>query len=209
MEPKKLTSVHIDVLREIGNIGAGNAATSMAQLIDKQVYMEVPVVNIVEFDEVMDIIGGPERVIVGMFFEITGDLSGSVFFMLSMHEAEKLIQQITKDSSYFLQEEAVDSIAFSALEESANIITGAYLSALSDFLNLTIRPSIPHLAIDMAGALLTVGLVELSRVSDYAIIINTEINDQTIDGITGHFFLLPDPESLDKIFISLGIDNDA
>lgn len=210
MELNKLTSLHIDVLREIGNIGAGNAATSMAQLIDKQVHMEVPNVNIVNFDEMMDIIGGPERIIVGMFFEISGDLKGSVFFMLSIEEAEKLIHQMTNDPSLTLQDaEDVDSFAFSALKESANIITGAYLTALSDFLNLSIRPSIPHLAIDMAGAILTVGLVELSRISDYAIVINTEINDQAIDGITGHFFLLPDPESLEKIFSSLGINNDA
>lgn len=209
MEPNKLTSMHIDVLREIGNIGAGNAATSMAQLINKQVHMKVPIVNIVNFDEMMDIVGGPERIIAGMFFEITGDLEGSVFFMLSIEEAEKLIHQMTNDPNLNLQGEEVDPIAFSALKESANIITGAYLTALSDFLNLSIRPSIPHLAIDMVGAILTVGLVELSRISDYAIVINTEINDQAIDGITGHFFLLPDPESLEKIFKSLGFNNNA
>ncbi|HLS06501.1 MAG TPA: chemotaxis protein CheC [Bacillota bacterium] len=209
MEPSKLTNMHIDILKEIGNIGAGNAATSMAQLIDKQVHMDVPIVNIVNFDEMMDIVGGPEQLIVGMFFEITGDLSGSVFFMLSIEESEKLIQQMVNDPSINLQGETVDPLAFSALKESANIITGAYLTALSDFLKLDIRPSIPHLAIDMAGAILTVGLVELSRVSDYAIVINTEINDATIDGITGHFFLLPEPQSLEKIFTSLGIYHDA
>ncbi|HLS20391.1 MAG TPA: chemotaxis protein CheC [Bacillota bacterium] len=209
MEPSKLTNMHIDILREIGNIGAGNAATSMAQLIDQQVHMEVPIVNIVNFDEMMDIVGGPEKLIVGMFFEICGDLTGSVFFMLSVEEAEKLVHQMTNDPNLNLQGDTVDPLAFSALKESANIITGAYLTALSDFLNLSIRPSIPHLAVDMAGAILTVGLVELSRISDYAIVINTEINDQRINGITGHFFLLPDPDSLEIIFASLGINNDA
>lgn len=209
MEPSKLTSMHIDILREIGNIGAGNAATSMAQLIDQQVHMEVPIVNIVKFDEMMDIVGGPDKIIVGMFFEISGDLTGSVFFMLSVEEAERLVYQMTNDPNLNLQGETVNPLAFSALKESANIITGAYLTALSDFLNLSIRPSIPHLAVDMVGAILTVGLVELSRISDYAIVINTEINDQAINGITGHFFLLPDPDSLEKIFISLGINNNV
>lgn len=209
MEPSKLTSMHIDILREIGNIGAGNAATSMAQLIDQQVHMEVPIVNIVKFDEMMDIVGGPDKIIVGMFFEISGDLTGSVFFMLSVEEAERLVYQMTNDPNLNLQGETVNPLAFSALKESANIITGAYLTALSDFLNLSIRPSIPHLAVDMVGAILTVGLVELSRISDYAIVINTEINDQAINGITGHFFLLPDPDSLEKIFKSLGINNNV
>lgn len=209
MEPSKLTNMHIDILKEIGNIGAGNAATSMAQLVNKQIHMDVPIVNIVNFDEVMDIVGGPEELIVGMFFEITGDLTGSVFFMLTIEESEKLIQQMVNDPAINLHDETIDPLALSALKESANIITGAYLTALSDFLQLDIRPSIPHLAIDMAGAILTVGLVELSRVSDYAIVINTEINDVTIDGITGHFFLLPDPQSLEKIFAALGVHNDA
>jgi|SRR5690625_868497 len=209
MEPKQLTNMHIDILKEIGNIGAGNAATSMAQLINKQVNMQVPTVKIVKFDEMMEIAGGPDQVIVGMFFEISGSVTGSVFFMLSIDEAEKLVQQMVQDPTISLQNESNNQFAFSALKELGNIITGAYLTALADFLKLDIRPSIPHLAIDMVGAILTVGLVELSRVSDYAIVIDTEINDQTVDGITGHFFLLPDPESLKKIFTALGINQYA
>lgn len=209
MDPKQLTHMHIDILKEIGNIGAGNAATSMAQLINKPVHMQVPTVKIVKFDEMMEIAGGPDEIIVGMFFEITGNLTGSVFFMLSIDEAEKLVQQMVQNPTIKLQNESNNQFAFSALKELGNIITGAYLTALADFLNLDIRPSIPHLAIDMVGAILTVGLVELSRISDYAIVIDTEINDQTIDGITGHFFLLPDPDSLRKIFTALGINHYA
>src|SRR5690625_3533959 len=209
MEPNKLTHMHIDILKEIGNIGAGNAATSMAQLINKQVHMQVPNVKVVKFDEMMEIAGGPDEIIVGMFFEISGNVTGSVFFMLSIDEAEKLVQQMVQDPNIKLQNESNNQLAFSALKELGNIITVAYLTALSDFLNIDIRPSIPYLTIDMVGAILTVGLVELSRISDYAIVIDTEINDQTIDGITGHFFLLPDPDSLAKIFTALGINQYA
>lgn len=70
------------------------------------------------------------------------------------------------------------------------------------------QPSVPYLGIDMAGAVLTVGLLELSQVSDYAIVINTEIShDGTNQGIQGNFFLLPDPESFAKIFDALGIND--
>lgn len=208
MNLNNLTNLHIDVLKEVGNIGAGNATTSMAQLLNKQIHMEVPTVKIVSFDEMMDIAGGPEEVIVALFFELDGEFPGSVFFMLSIEEAENLIQHMTGQQSIDIQDEAQQPLALSALKEMSNIITGAYISALSDFMQINIRPSIPHLTIDMVGAILTVGLIELSQVSDYAIVIDTEINDQKTNGITSHFFLLPEPESLKKIFQALGIEND-
>src|SRR5690625_1639594 len=206
MDVNNLSHIHIDALREIGNIGAGNAATSMSTLINKRIEMDVPSVNIVTFDEMMDIVGGPEELIVAMFFRICGDAPGTVYLMLSIEEAESLISHISDDISLNLRSEQPDELALSALKEVGNIITGSYLSALSDFININMQSSVPYLSIDMAGAILTVGLIELSQVTDYAIVINTEINEETANnGVHGHFFLLPDPESFTKIFSALGI----
>lgn len=208
MDVNKLTNLELDVLREIGNIGAGNAATSMSALIDKRVNMKVPVVNIVTFDDMMDIVGGPEELIVAMFFRIHGDAPGTVYFILTIEEAETLINQVTNQNDLkILSQDEPNEIALSALKEVSNIMTGSYLSALSDFTDINMQSSIPYLSIDMAGAVLTAGLVELSHVSDYAIVINTEISDHFHkNGLSGNFFLLPDPDTIPKLFSALGIN---
>lgn len=209
MSFEDLSKVQLDVLKEIGNIGAGNAATSMAQLINKQINMDVPSVNVVTFDEVMEILGGPEATVVALFFRFDGDAPGTVYFILTIEKAQLLINKMTENQGYelFTEDGTINEFALSVLKEVGNIMTGSYLSALADFLQLNLQPSIPHLSIDMAAAVLTPGLIEVSQASDYAIVINTEINEYELDsGIHGHFFLLPDVESLTKIFNRLGIE---
>lgn len=207
MDVNKLSNLELDVLREIGNIGAGNAATSMSTLIDKRVNMKVPSVNVVTFDEMMDVVGGPEQLIVAMFFRIHGDAPGTVYFILTVEEAEALIKKVTNNQELKISsEEKPDELALSALKEISNIMAGSYLSALSDFTNINMQSSVPYLSIDMAGAILTVGLIELSQVSDYAIVINTEISDEmSVNGLSGNFFLLPDPDTIPILFSALGI----
>lgn len=208
MDVNNLSSLQLDVLREIGNIGAGNAATSMSTLIDKRVDMSVPSVNVVTFDEMMDIVGGPEQLIVAMFFRIHGEAPGTVYFILTIEEAQELVNGIAPNEELRISmDEPPSELAISALKEIGNIMTGSYLSALSDFTQINMQSSIPYLSIDMAGAVLTAGLVELSQVSDYAIVINTEISDNiSSDGLSGNFFLLPDLETIPKLFSALGIN---
>lgn len=209
MDSKDLSNMQKDVLREIGNIGAGNAATSMSQLINKQVTMEVPSVKIVTINEMMELIGGPERLIVAIFFRIKGEIPGTVYFILTLEEAEYLVQQIMmQDDARLLVDGEPNELTVSALQEVANILTGSYLSALSDFTNLKMATTIPYLSIDMAAAALVTGLLELSTITDYAIIIDTKINGNENDnGVRGHFLLIPDPEAIPRLFTTLGIDN--
>ncbi|MGJ9458880.1 chemotaxis protein CheC [Oceanobacillus sp. CF4.6] len=211
MEFINLSSAQKDVLREIGNIGAGNAATSLSMLLNKKIEMKVPSVSIVSYDELMELIGGPEETIVGLMFRIKGEAPGTVYLLLKVEEAEYLVRELTRDPEFsLLNNEQNNEMAISALHEIGNIVTGSYLTALSDFTNINMQPSIPYLGIDMVGAILTVGLLELSQVTDYAIIIDTEINpnNESNEGIKGNFFLLPDPDSVTKIFTALGINYD-
>lgn len=203
-----LSSVQMDVLREVGNIGAGNAVTSMSKLLNKKIDIQVPSVNVVAFDEVMEIIGGPETPIAGIMIHISGEAPGKVYFILTVEEAELLVKSIINESDFkLLSVKEPNDLAISALKETGNILTGSYISALSDFTNLHMQPSVPYLSVDMAGAVLTVGLIEVSQVTDYAIIIDTKINDsESVNGIHGNFFFLPDPNSFSKIFKALGIE---
>lgn len=208
---KKLSSMQLDVLGEIGNIGAGNAATSLSQLLNEKIDMVIPSVNVVSFDEMMEIIGGPDEMVVAILFRVYGDAPSTVIFILTVEEADTLIQTMLDAPDYSLIEEgASNKMAMSVLEEVGNIVAGSYIAALSDFTNLHLQPSVPHLGIDMAAAILTYGLIELSQVSDYAIVIDSKVNsNENKSAVKGNFFLLPNPDSLDVIFKALGInDND-
>lgn len=206
---ESLTAYQLDTLKEIGNIGSGNAATSLSTLLNRKVDMTVPAVRVVSFDEMMDLVGGPDKIIVSVYLRIQGEAPGNMFFVLSPPEAEVFVKEMTGLDNFNLENPPFDEMGLSALQELGNILAGSYLSALSDFIKVLLQPSVPLLHIDMAAAILTQGLMELSQESDYAIIIDTIINEEgnSSEPIQGHFFLLPDPESFPKIFDRLGVTN--
>jgi chemotaxis protein CheC len=205
---KKITSIHLDVLKEIGNIGAAHAATALSDLLTKKVDMRVPKVEMVSFNDMMELAGGSETVVVGIFLRIEGDVEGSMFFVLPIEQANKFIRGLIRDESFDFNEPPVPELGLSAMQEMGNILSGSYLSALSDFTGLKIYPTVPGLSVDMFGAIISIGLIELSHVSDHVIVINTSIFDDEqgdADSVRGHFFLLPDPESFEQIFKALGV----
>ncbi|MBM7579880.1 chemotaxis protein CheC [Jeotgalibacillus terrae] len=203
-----ITAYHLDILREIGNIGAGNAATALSALLGNKVDMAVPHVKVVSFDEMMDIAGGPENIVVSVFLRIEGEMTGSMFFILSTTQAESFIRTLTNNKSFNFDDIGESELGLSALQEMGNILSGSYLSSLSDFTNLNLYPTVPAIAIDMAGAIISFGLVELSQAGDKVIVIDTELTDdgEKREGANGQFFLLPDPESFKILFRSLGVD---
>ncbi|MFC4557139.1 chemotaxis protein CheC [Virgibacillus kekensis] len=210
-EKNPFSLVQIDVLKEIGNIGAGNAATSMSRLINKKVDMQVPSVKIITFDEVMELVGGAETPVAAVMINIEGEAPGKVYFILTIEEAKSLITSITGQQDVdLLNNTEQDDLVVSAVKETGNILTGSYITALSDFTGLLLKPSVPYLSVDMAGAVLSAGLIDVSTVTDYAIIIDTQINEgETENGIKGNFLFLPDPDSCARLFHSLGIQNDG
>ncbi|MFV8827171.1 chemotaxis protein CheC [Alkalihalobacterium sp. APHAB7] len=207
---ERIKPYHLDVLREIGNIGAGNAATALSTLLNKSIDMKVPSVRVVSFQEIADLVGGEDNVVAAIFLRLEGDAPGSMFLLIPVAEAEQLIQRLIGNSTFQLSEPPFEELGLSALQELGNILAGSYLSALSDFTKLNLQPSVPAISIDLAGAILSFGLIELSQVSDYAIVIDTEVQemDNEFSQSSGHFFLLPDPNAFEKIFKSLGVEMD-
>ncbi|MEH7222581.1 chemotaxis protein CheC [Bacillus sp. JJ1566] len=205
---QRINSTHLDILKEIGNIGAGHSATALSKLLHRKIDMQVPNVRIVSFDEMMEFAGGAENIVAGIFLRIEGDLTGNMFFVLQLPQATKLIQDLVGDKSFSFESDTKNEMGISAFQEVGNILSGSYLTSLSDFTGLNLYPTVPGFSIDMVGAIIGYGLLELSQVSDFAIVIETEINEnQNPDNnnINGHFLLLPDPDSFEKIFTALGV----
>ncbi|MBE0450169.1 MAG: chemotaxis protein CheC [Clostridia bacterium] len=191
----------LDVLREIGNIGAGNAATSLATMINKKIDMKVPVVKLLDFDEVPELLGGPENVVCGIFFKFEGDINGSIMFVLDQPSAINLVDLLMpRDNSEF------DEFTTSALKEIGNILAGSYIASLSGLTNLNIKISVPALAIDMAGAILSVPAIHFGQMSDSVLIIQNEfIETLEAKSVDGYFFLIPDMDSYEVLLGSLGV----
>lgn len=207
MKHPGMNSLHLDILKEIGNIGAAHAATSLSNMLNKKIDMRVPKAEMVTFNEMMELMDGPEKVVVGIYLRIEGDLEGSMFFILPIEQANRFIQRLIQDDRFDFRSNASD-IGMSAMQEMGNILSGSYLSAMSDFLNLKVFPTVPGLSIDMFGAIISVGLIEISQVSDYVIVIDTSILEEGLENteMKGHFLLLPSPESFDVIFKALGVE---
>lgn len=191
----------LDVLKEIGNIGAGNAATALAKMIDKKVDMKVPKVSILEFKEVPELLGGEETEFCGIFFKIEGDINGSIMFLLEMESAFNLIDLLMPR-----EERLMDEFTFSALQEIGNILSGSYISSLSGLTNLNMHISVPSLCIDMAGAILSVPAIQFGQIGDKILIIENQfIEPEGNESVKGYFFLIPDVESYEILFKSLGV----
>lgn len=197
-----IDSIVIDVLKEIGNIGAGNAATALAKLLNKKIDMNVPKVNLLDISDVPDLIGGAEAIVTGVFFKIEGDLDGSIMFVLDINSSQTLIKLLM--NGYETNE--LDDYTKSALKEIGNILSGSYISSLSTLTGLNIKISIPSLAIDMAGAILSVPAIQFGQVSDKILIIETEFLEGS-DNVKGFFFLIPDYNSYDILLKSLGVSS--
>lgn len=190
-----------DVLKEVGNIGAGHAATALSQIVRKTIDMKVPRVSVVPFDEIADALGGPEEVVAAIYLRILGDVPGNIFFILNLSSAKNLVGEFMGMDSGV---EEFSDLELSALNEVGNILAGSYLSSLADLTKLNMQPSVPSIAIDMAGAVLSYGLLELSRVGDYALTIDTAFIEGE-EEVKGYFFLLPEPDSFGKLFHALGV----
>ncbi|HHU70976.1 MAG TPA: chemotaxis protein CheC [Clostridiales bacterium] len=200
----KIDNMQYDVLREIGNIGAGNATTALSQMINAKIDMKVPNVELLEFKYLSDIIGGAENIVVGILFTLQGQIDGMMMFMMDLPASHHLVNTLMGKSDVDNSEDDFTEIELSALNEIGNIIAGAYLSSLSALTNITITSSVPYMSIDMAGAILSVPAIEFGKVGDKALLIETEFGDD-MNTVNGYFILIPSLESYSVILSSLGL----
>jgi chemotaxis protein CheC len=192
----ELTPQQMDALKEVGNIGAGHGATALSQLLGKRIHITVPRANVLALSQVPNLVGDPQTLVAGLTLSILGDATGKIVLLFPRDSALRLADMLLKQpvgTSKILNE-----MGHSALKEAGNILTGAYLSALNEFLGMLLLISVPSLVFDMAGALLstvTQGMEDATKV----ICIETKFIDAN-EVIGGYFILVPDAVSLRAIF---------
>ncbi len=198
-----LNEMHVSVLSEIGNIGCGNAATALAQMLDRPVDMSTPEVGITSYNEAYEKLGGPETVMVGLVLTLKGDMSGMLMFLLPGDTACEIINMMAYTELKDWTE--IDEMGFSAISEMANILSASFANAIADMAMMTIDISPPSFAVDMLGALLSLPASYYAQIGDLFMYIKNELE---ISGkkTPANILLLPDVESLNKLMAALGIE---
>ncbi|GAW92949.1 chemotaxis protein CheC [Calderihabitans maritimus] len=197
-----LSPIHLDALKEIGNIGAGHAATALSKLVNQMVKMEVPEAGVIRFNDIFSMVGREDELVACVISKVSGKAPGSILFILDEKSAHALVDLMMGLKIGTTRE--LNDMTSSLLEELGNILTGAFLTALSQATNITLVPSVPALAFDMLGAVLSSAFLEGGCFAEEVLIIRTRFfNDQT--KIDGHFFLVPEVKALSTILKSLGL----
>lgn len=197
-----LSSMHLDVLKEIGNIGSGNAATSLAEMLNIMVDITVPNVKLLEFNDAVEFLGGPENIVIGMLVRLSGDISGMMLYVIQEAFAANLAKSILGKENFSLME--LDEMDSSLISEVGNIMSASYVNAIASLSGMFIDISVPSLCVDMAGAILSVPAIEFSQIGDKVLF----IDDSFVMGdneVRSNMILVPELDSLNKLFGTLGI----
>ena len=200
MSFERVTTEYYDVLKELGNIGAGNATTALAQMLQTKVDMKVPQVRLLDFKDVGVVMGGEEQLVAGIYLAVEGDITGSIMFILEKNAAKSLVSKLMGMPP---AEGGFTEIEISAMKEIGNIITGAYLNSLAQMTGLKMIASVPDLNIDMLNAILSVPAIEFGIIGDQILLIQTVFTDDV--DLNGYFILMPDLESYSKMLAGLGL----
>jgi chemotaxis protein CheC len=195
-DPSEINAFYKDAFQELGNIGAGNAATALSQMVGRTISTSVPKVMIIPIEKVPEVVDSSERIVAGIYLRVYGDLPAKILVTFEHADLLKLTDLLMgqPDGGTSL----LNEMRISALKELGTILTGSFLNALAKFLDLQLIPTVPALAIDTMPAILNTLLVELSQDARYALLIQTEIFE-TETRLTGNIFLIPEADALDTM----------
>ena len=195
----KLNDMHIDALREIGNIGSGNAATALSTMLNKEIKIAVPTVKVLDYEEVVQDLGGPENVLIGILINLSGDISGMIMFLLEKEFAHMTLSHLI--GSEFKEGVEMDPMSKSTMQEVGNIMAASYINAVASLTNFRINLSIPHMSVDMTGAMLSVPAIYYANIADRIILIEDKLDDRS----NSRVLLIPEEDSLKNMMDALGL----
>jgi chemotaxis protein CheC len=196
--------ISIDALKEVVNIGTGQAATSLSEILNQKIMINVPEAKFVPLDQISEQLGGNERIIIGVYFQTTGELESRILLLFSRETGHKLASLLTGNKTN--GKAPLGELEQSSIMELGNIIANSYINAMSQLLNIKLYPSVPFYAEDMLGAVIDFLLAEISQVADYSLLLKTKMMAESVD-LNGSFVIFPDDVFLKKLFGKLGIDN--
>ncbi len=198
-----MNEMEIDIMKEIGTIGNGNAAAALSSMLGVPVQMPLPQVNILEFNAALKHLGDPEDVVAAILVEMSGGVEGIMLFILAQEFADEILMKtIGKAETNFLE---LDDIDTSVLTEVGNIMISSYINALSSLTSVDVNLSVPQMAVNMLGGILSLPMATMGINSDRIMMITGKfkIGERELDS---DMLLLPDVESLNVLMKELGVE---
>ncbi len=200
---EEINDLELDILKEIGSIGGGNAATALSSMLSAKVNMSLPKVEILDFNQALVNVGDPEEVVAAILVEMSGELSGIMLFILTKEFSDEILfRMLGKTGADFFELNEIDS---SVLMEIGNIVISSYITAMASLVNMSVELSVPQLAVNMLGGIMSVPIAMMGQHSDRIMMITGEFK---IDGkaLNSNMLLLPDVESLNVLMKKLGVE---
>ena len=199
---RQLKALQLDALREVANIGAGHAATALSQMTGQTIMISVPQLTIAPLEDVPNQIEAPEEPVAAVLMKMLGDLTGLTLLVFSHQAARRVAGLMLKRPVG----ETLGELEQSAIKEAGNILSAAYMNALSEFMGMILLPSPPSLAIDLSDAVLNSTYLEIAKGSEYVFCVESEF--QLIENgerLRGFFLLMPDVTSLNAILRAIRV----
>ena len=195
---RSLSALQLDALREVANMGAGHAATALSQMTGATIMISVPTIQVARLEDLPPELGPAEQPVAGVVMDMLGDLTGRTLLVFPkatvMRMAEMMLRRPHGSSV------ALGELERSAIKEAGNILSGAYMNALSDFMGMVLLPSPPTLAVDASTAVLSREFLRIGADAEHVFVVETEFTMQDLgERLRGFFLLLPDPASLQAI----------
>lgn len=200
----EMTGLELDLIREIGSIGTGNAATALSSMLGKTVRMTIPNVQILGYNEAIHFLGDPEDIVAAILVKMSGEINGLMLFVLKLDFINEVLSAVLqrKIEDYY----QLNTLETSALEEIGNIIISSYVNAMSSLSDVTINLSVPDIAVNMLGGILSVPMAEFGYEADKMMMISGQF---VIGGnvLNSDLLMLPEIRSLNFLMEKLGIAN--
>ena len=197
MDYREFTSMQIDALKEVFNIGTGNSVTALSSMLNKKIDMNVPNLRIVSLQEILSSEADSE--VLGVLVKAIGEAPGNILYTFKKEVASSISTMLLG------QEEVFTELGMSIIGEIGNIVASSYINAITVVTGLSIVSSVPAVAYDMLSSILTTTVIEAGQYDDYILEIETLFKGDG-DDIMGNFYYIPEPGSLEKILTKLGMN---
>lgn len=189
----QIDNFDLDMLREVANVGAGNAASALSVMTGQSIDIRVPTCELLTYPELAERLGGADSIMLAMLVKISGDVDGFVLFMQRLPQARETMRTL---AGLELPEGDINVANYEPMREIANILVGTYISSIAEMAGISIIPSVPEITIDMAMAIMNVPVLLYGAVSDEVLMMEAEFLGFARD-LNGAFYLVPTPESLE------------
>jgi chemotaxis protein CheC len=190
------TDLQLDALRELANIGSGNAGTALGSMLGKTVDISVPTAAVLPLAEAVAIAGRPDELRHGIVVPVVGDMEAIVLLLFPEADARTLC------GIYGIEPSTPDGR--SMLGEVGNILGTNYINVLAQMVSMTLEPRPPQVVEDMLGAILESVLLGRGEDVDHALVMDSSL---MVEGeqCSLSFLLLPNHGGVRHLLERLGL----